>query len=60
MDGSFNNWRDSPSAKNDQSILISDSDEDEDTVKNTEKEQIYVIESNESSLNASRNVTPEK
>ena len=60
MDESFNNWRNSPSTKNSQSILISDSDEEEDNVKTAEKEQIYVIESDESSLSASRNVTPTK
>ncbi|XP_003699306.2 transcription termination factor lodestar [Megachile rotundata] len=59
MDESFNHWRDSPSVSYDASVIISDS-EDENVRDNSDKKQIFVIESNESSLENSANVSPAK
>uniref|UniRef100_V9IES9 Uncharacterized protein n=1 Tax=Apis cerana TaxID=7461 RepID=V9IES9_APICE len=60
MEESFSQWRDSPCVIKDKerSFVISDSDEDEN--KNIEKEQIFVIESSDSSTNVSSNLTPRK
>nr|XP_031835542.1 transcription termination factor 2 isoform X1 [Nomia melanderi] len=55
MDESFNRWRDSPS-KREMSLVISDSEED---VESVGKEQIFVIESSESSMNVSGRATPD-
>lgn len=51
MEESFSQWQDSPGVtKKTRSFVISDSDEDSE---NTEKEQIFVIESSEASVNSS-------
>ncbi|XP_050470437.1 transcription termination factor 2 isoform X1 [Bombus huntii] len=50
MEESLNQWQDSPGVtKKTRSYVISDSDEDSE---NTEKEQIFVIESSEASVNS--------
>lgn len=58
MEEGFNQWRDSPCVTKDKSFVISDSDEDINV--NNEKEQIFVIESSESGVNVSANLTPQK
>lgn len=60
MEESFSQWRDSPCVVKDKekSFVISDSDEEEN--KNIERKQIFVIESSDSSINVSSNLTPRK
>ena len=50
-DNSFNEWRNSPQVTKDKSFVISDSDGD--VSDSSEKGQVFVIESSESSANVS-------
>lgn len=57
MDGSFNRWRDSPSFDGRKSFVISDSDED---IADAAEGDVLVIDSSDSSVDISIDVTPKK